>query len=755
MIHSLKRILAIVIFAFGGMGTVLFFLFFWFGRDLPDYQFLRDYQPGVVSRLYTHDYQLFKEYANEKRVFVPIENIPPLLIQAFLSAEDRNFYYHPGVDLLSTLRAILSNTFRGTWKSKALGASTITQQVSKNFLIGNQKSFGRKIREAILSMRLEMALSKDRILELYLNQIYLGLGSYGVAAAAQTYFNKSLGQLTVAECCFLASLPKAPATYHPIKEQKRAKARRDWVVKRLLEDSIIQAKQAEDAKKEPFTLNLEVPSVVADYFSEEVRRELSQRFGKNLVYTEGLNVFTTLDFHLQKAADKSLRKGLIGYDRRHGWRGPLFKITAPEDDQIALIGALKKMPPVPGMGDSLQAVVLSISSNKEAKIGFKNGEVAPLFLGGVQWAQVWDSDVALGPPVKKVSDVLSPGDVILVNNTAPPDKDPVYELHQIPTVSGAIVVMDPDTGNVLAMSGGYSYELSQFNCASQAWRQPGSAFKPFVYLAALEKGYTPETLINDAPISVSLGAGLGTYQPKNITHRAYGPSPIRIGIERSYNLMTVRLAHQIGMQPVRDIASRFGIAEDMPLHLSNSLGAKETTVLRLTTAYAMIVNGGKKIQPEFIRYVQGRNGKILYRCPPKYGGFLGTADGNLLKNWHEVEKDFLPDLIDEREYAIDPKLAQSMVTMLEGVIKNGTGKKLYPLMGELNLTLGGKTGSTNDYKDAWFIGFIRLPNGKVTVVGVFVGFPSPRSLGSCAGADETGTRVALPIFGDFVREGFG
>lgn len=741
-------------FAITGIGAALFFIFFYFGRGLPDYQFLRDYQPSVATRFYTDDYQLFKEYAREKRIFVPIENMPPLLIQAFLSAEDKNFFYHPGVDFISVFRAVLTNTFKGSWNGKALGASTITQQVAKNFLVGNEKSFGRKLREAIMSMRLEMALPKERILELYLNQIYLGMGSYGVAAAAQTYFNKSLDQLSIAECAFLASLPKAPTTYHPIREQKRAKARRDWVVGRLAEDNIISAQETQEAQKDPFKITLDSSYVInADYFGEEVRRDLMQRFGENALYAGGLSVFTTLDPTLQKIADKSLRKGLERYDRRHGWRGPIAKLNLTTD-QTAWVKDLNKIPAVPGMGNSKLAVVLSIPSDKEAKIGFGNGAVASILLSGVEWARSSKPDGTQGPEIKKISQVVVPGDVVLVNNIASSGQPPIYELNQIPAVSGGLVVMDADTGNVLAMSGGYSYEISQFNCATQAWRQPGSAFKPFVYLAALEKGYTPETLINDAPITLSLGPGLGVYAPRNITHRAYGPSPMRIGIEKSYNLMTVRLALQIGMQPVKSIAARFGIAEDMPLHLSNSLGAKETTVLRLTAAYAMIVNGGKKIQPNLIKQVQDRNGQVVYQIQTFYGGLSTPPGSELLNNWHDIEKEPLPQLTDEREQIIDPRFAVAMTTMLEAVVEKGTGKTLQPLMAQYNVKLGGKTGSTNECKDAWFVGFIRQPSGKTLIVGVFVGFPIPQTLGLFQGADETGTRVALPIFGDFVKESF-
>jgi penicillin-binding protein 1A len=754
MFRPLFRVFTLLIFALSSVGAVLFFLFFYFGRGLPDYQFLRDYQPAVVSRVYTGDYQLLKELSREKRIFVSIENIPPLLVQAFLSAEDKNFYYHAGIDVLSVGRAFMTNTFKGSWGGKAIGASTITQQVAKNFLVGNERSFDRKIREAIMSMRLESALTKERILELYLNQIYLGMGSYGVLAAAQTYFNKTLDQLTISECAFLASLPKAPATYHPIKEQKRAKSRRDWVIGRLVDDKIISVEQGEEAQKEDLKVVLSNQTLVpADFFVEEVRREVIQRYGEDVVYTSGFSIFTTLDTSLQAAADTSLRRGLVDYDRRHGWRGPVTRVAVTDADKIGM-GAqwaieLGKISTIAGMGEARFAVVLSINSNVEAKIGLNDGTVGSLKIDGVRWARAWKSDTVQGPEIQKVSDVLAVGDIILVINKAESAQNPIYELHQIPDVSGGVVVMDADTGYVLAMSGGYSFEISQFNCATQAWRQPGSAFKPFVYLAALEKGYTPETLVDDAPIEISLGPGLGVYAPKNITHRSYGPSPLRIGIEKSYNLMTVHLAHQIGMKAVQDIAKRFGVVEDMPLQLAASLGARETTVLRLTTAYAMIINGGKNIQPMLIKQIHDRLGQIVYLVNPPYDGIFTSS---AFSNWQEVEKTPLPDFVDQREQVIKPEIAKAMVKMLEAVVQRGTGKRLQPLMAEYNVILGGKTGSTNECKDSWFVGFIRKSDGKTIVIGVFMGFPNPRSLGSVKDLEETGSRGALPIFEAFVKE---
>jgi penicillin-binding protein 1A len=716
MFVPIVRIFTALIFVGSSFSACVFFAFFYFARGLPNYEFLQEFYPAVVTRIYTNDAKLLREYAKEKRVFVPIEKIPPLLVQAFLSAEDKNFYYHPGVNIFSVGRAFLANTFKGNWGGRSLGASTITQQVAKNFLVGNDRSFGRKIREVIMSVRLETSLTKERILELYLNQIYLGSSSYGVAAAAQTYFGKSLEELTIAECAFLASLPKAPATYHPVKDYTRAKNRRDWVIQRLMEDKVITSQQAQWAQKDPLRITKPTQTTLgADYFAEEVRRTLIQMYGENVVYTGGLVVSTTLDPTLQHVAENTLRKGLIDYDRRHGWRGPITTVTGHDDGakQVAFRGVTTPA----GAGHAQLALVTQITP-QQANILFKNGTTGVLTLDSIKWARAWKSDEEVGPEITKVTQVLKVDDVILVKVTSSDQAQ--YELFQIPQVSGGMVVMDIHTGHVLALSGGYSFDLSHFNCATQAMRQPGSAFKPFVYLAALEKGYTTHSIIDDSPIEISLGQGLGTYAPKNFTGRSHGPSPLYQGIEYSRNLMTVRLAHQMGMTAIQQIAERFGIINQMPLQLAMCLGAGETTVLKLATAYGSIVNGGYKITPILIQNITDRQGKIL--TPPQQG---------------------------LKESLIRKELATTMEGMLEGVVLRGTGRRLQPLLTQFPIKIGGKTGTTNDSKDAWFMGYIKpKEKGQELVVGIFVGFSTPKTLG----AKETGAKVALPVFDYFVRD---
>jgi penicillin-binding protein 1A len=707
------RIFTALLFVASSFGAVVFFSFFYFARGLPNYEFLKEFYPAVVTRVYSADAQILREYAKEKRLFVPIEKIPPLLIQAFLSAEDKNFYYHPGVNIFSVGRAFLANTFKGKWGGRSLGASTITQQVSKNFLVGNDRSFGRKIREVIMSVRLETCLSKERILELYLNQIYLGSSSYGVAAAAQTYFGKSLEELTISESAFLASLPKAPANYHPVKDYTRAKNRRDWVIQRLLEDTVITQQQAQWAQREPLRVMNQVPTTVgADYFAEEVRRTLIQMYGENVVYTGGLVVSTTLEPLIQEVAENSLRKGLVDYDRRHGWRGPVATVMG---DSSAQYDAFRRMPAPAGAGNAQLALVTQVNA-QTAHLTFKTGATETLSLEGVKWARAWKSDEDVGPEIHHVNEVLKVGDVILVQKSM----SGALELFQIPKVSGGIVIMNSNTGHILALSGGYSFDISHFNCATQAMRQPGSAFKPFVYLAALERGYTPNSIIDDSPFEISLGHGLGVYAPKNFNGRFNGPSPLYQGIEYSRNLMTVRLAHQIGMLPVQQMAERFGIVHKMPLQLAMCLGAGETTVLKLATAYSSIVNGGYKVSPTVLQNITDREGKVL------------TTPSNL-----------------QKESLISKELAATMESMLEGVILRGTGRRLQPLLTQFPIKIGGKTGTTNDSKDAWFMGFIKPKDkGQELVVGIFVGFSTPKTLGT----KETGAKAALPIFEYFVRD---
>jgi penicillin-binding protein 1A len=672
------------------------------------------------------------EYAVEKRVFVPIKAIPKLVTRAFLSAEDSNFYSHPGVDLPSVARAMLTNV-RNLGKNRRLvGASTITQQVAKNFLLSNEVSWERKIKEAILAFRMERAFNKDRILELYLNEIYLGFGSYGVAAAALNYFNKPLDELTVAEAAYLAALPKAPNNYHPLKYPAAAKERRDWVIGRMLMAGLITADEAEMARAAKLEVRLmaETEFIRAEYFAEEVRRELAERYGERQLYKGGLLVRTTLDPRLQDIADTVLRQGLETYDRRHGWRGPLASMEMGADWRARLA----EVEPPLGLGGWRLAVVLGVD-RAGADIGFRDASHGRIPLAEMKWAQPWMEGQELGPPVLGAADVLALNAVIAVEPVAVNAKNEIYPentfgLRQIPEIEGALVALDPHTGRVLAMTGGYEYAKSQFNRVTQAMRQPGSAFKPFVYLAALDSGFSPSTLILDAPFVIDQGPGLPKWRPSNYTKRFYGPSTMRLGIEKSRNLMTVRLAQTIGMDKVAEFAKRFGIVATLPPKLVSSLGSAETTLLKLTTAYAMLVNGGKRITPTLIDRIQDRHGRTVFRHDNR-----GCAACRATF-WTRQPVPVIPE---HRQALTNPLSAYQVVSMLHGVVQRGTGKRVKAV----GKPLAGKTGTTNDSIDTWFFGF--SPD---LAVGVFAGFDEPRTLGR----KEQGATVAAPIFRDFMAK---
>ncbi|WP_420404066.1 penicillin-binding protein 1A [Nisaea sp.] len=704
-----------------------------FGRGLPDYKQLADYEPPVMTRVHAGDGRLLSEYARQRRVFVPIEAMPRRVIKAFLSAEDKNFYSHPGIDFIGLAKAMVDNVKNYAQNRRPRGASTITQQVAKNFLLTNEVSIERKAKEAILALRIERAISKDRILELYLNEIYLGLRSYGVAAAALNYFDKSLDELTVAESAYLAALPKAPNNYHPVRQHDAALARRNWVIRQMVENGFISPEDAEQAKAEPLTLRERSVTEVAeaDYFAEEVRRWLVDRFGEDGLYEGGLSVRTTLDPKLQRIADEALQWGLTHYDRRHGWRGALgrIEIVAGWGDALAAFEVPETAPA--GWRKALALIV----ENNRVQIGFPDGTFGEIPLAEITWAREWREGQRLGPSVKRASDVLAPGDVIFVEPVARDDEDKPYPdgtftLRQIPNVDGGIVAMDPHTGRVLALSGGWNFRDSQFNRATQANRQPGSAFKPFVYLAALDNGFTPATRILDAPFVIDQGPGLGKWKPANYTKKFYGPSPMRLGIEKSRNLMTVRLAQTIGMDLVTDYARRFGIDDDMPKHLSMALGAGETTLLKMTTAYSMLVNGGKRVVPSLIDRVQDRNGRTIYHHDTR------ECAGCIASRWRGEPA---PQIPDTREQVADPASAYQMVSMLEGVVQRGTGRRI----STIGKPLAGKTGTTNDNVDTWFVGF--TPD---LAVGAFVGFDQPKTLGP----RDTGSNVAAPIFKKFMEK---
>lgn len=708
--------------------AVVFYIFYHYSSDLPDYSQLSNYAPATVTRLYANDGNLLAEYAKEKRIFVPISAIPKKVTNAFIAAEDKNFYTNPGIDILSIFRAAVKNFIHvGQGKSLA-GGSTITQQVVKNFLVGNERTLSRKIKEAILSFRITDTYSKDKIMELYLNEIYLGNRSYGVAAAALNYFNKSLSELTIEEAATLAALPKAPSSLDPIHHPVKAKDRRDWVIKRMQEDGYINEVEAMLAISKPITIATRDPEEMvkeADYFAEAVRKQLETKYGEKAVFEDGLTIRTTIDPALQKYASIALHKGLIEYDRRHGWRGALGKIAVGEKWKENL----KAFKEPPALGDWKLAVVLSLN-DKAAHIGFVNGSEGSIPLEEIKWAHKYINANSMGPAIKKPSDVLTVGDVVATAEAT--DKTKGYSLQQIPAVNGAILAIDPRSGAVLAMVGGYHYtESSQFNRALLAKRQPGSSFKPFVYLKALENGFKPNTIIVDEEIKLDQGAGLPEWNPKNYSGEYYGPSTLRTGVEKSRNAMTVRLSSLLGIDKIIEIAERFGINDKPARNFSICLGSAETTLLRITNAYAMLANGGKQITPTLIERIQDRNGKNIYKHDVR------PCEGCAVEDFKETQFPEPPTLTDVRPQVADPISTYQIVSILEGVIQRGTAARA----SSLGLTLAGKTGTTNDSNDTWFVGF-----SSNLVVGVFVGFDNPATLGK----HETGATAALPIWMDFM-----
>lgn len=694
---------------------------------IPDYRQLETYEPPVTTRLFAGDGQVMMEYAAEKRLFVPIEKIPDKVKHAFIAAEDKHFYTHSGIDYIGIVRAVLGNLKKiGTGRRPA-GASTITQQVAKNFLLSSELSYTRKIKEAILARRIDKAFSKDHILELYLNEIYLGNRAYGVAAAAMNYFGKSLDDLTLDEIAYLAALPKGPNNYNPKTHYDAAVARRNWVISRMVEDGYADEKEAEEAKKRPLKVVERKSGFLKDteYYSEEVRRTISRNFGDEALYQGGLIVRTTIDPRLQEIATKALRKGLLEYDRRHGWRGATTSIKIDENYKKSLADAKLTS----GAEESWKkAVVLKVTKDK-AEIETADGANGEIPLPLLTWARHAEKGQNMGPVPTSVEQVLRKGDVIYVEKTAEKNKEN-YNLRQIPEIEGGMAVMDPHTGKVLALVGGFSFAKSQFNRATQAYRQTGSTFKPFVYLTALELGYSPTDLILDAPFVLDQGEGLPKWKPVNFSKKFYGLMTLRRGVELSKNLMTVRLAQDIGMDKIVDMSKRMGVNDHLAPYLSSSLGAADTRVINMVAAYAVIVNGGKKVPPYMIERIQDRKGRTIYRheqtpCP----------DCKATK-W---ENQPVPDFHVVREQVVDPLSAYQMTSILEGVATRGTGARL----NGLHRHIAGKTGTTNETKDAWFVGF--TPD---LVAGVYVGYDEPISLGR----SETGAHSALPIFYDFMAE---
>ena len=711
MTNLFKNIFVILLTLFLlSLATILIVLWT-FSNSIPDYRFLKNYKPPVSSKMYSGNGELVADFSKEKRIFVPYEAIPKNVINSFLSAEDKNFFSHPGVDAKGVMRAIVNNIQNIMTSKRLEGASTITQQVAKNFLLTNEVSLNRKIKEAILAFRIERALSKERILELYLNQIYLGSGAYGVAAASLEFFDKSIKELNYNEAALLAALPKAPSKYNPYRNKELAKFRRDLVLKNLYENNFIDQNKYLELKNKTIQLK-KVKKVFLEnsqYYIEDVRKNIIEKLTYNKVYNQGYNINTPINLKLQKIATQSLRNGLVSYDRRKGWRGPIknikyskdwykniekkFKLEKSIDWQIVIVKKINQF-----------NSIIETENNLQGVINYKD----------ISWTK------------KEFKDLFKVGDVIYVKKI---DSDS-YSLQQLPKINGGMVVMDPFTGRVLALSGGFSFKNSEFNRASQALRQPGSAFKPFVYALALENEYTPSSLILDAPLVLDQGVDLKKWKPENYGKKFYGLSTLRIGLEKSRNLMTVRIAQNLGVNKIANFTKRMNIYKQPEELLSISLGSAETTLLNLTSAYCSFVNGGKLIKPVLIDRIQDGEGNTII-----------NNENRKCTNCDKISftgKEF-PKIEDNYEKVLSPQTAYQLTSILQGVVERGTGKKLK----KLGLNLAGKTGTTNDNTDAWFIGFTSN-----LVIGVYVGMDNPKPLGKF----ETGSKAALPIFEEFVKK---
>ena len=712
-------------------------------KDLPDYEVLARYEPPVTTRVHAVDGQLMGEFAREKRLYLPIQAIPDRVKAAFLSAEDKNFYTHPGIDVMSLVRAVVTNVQNLGSGRRPVGASTITQQVAKNFLLDSSVTYDRKVREMILSFRIEQAYSKDRILELYLNEIFFGLNAYGIAGAALTYFDKSVNELTVAEVAYLAALPKGPSNYHPFRQTDRALERRNWVIDQMVANGYVDAEEASRSKALPLGVKIRRTGdyvFAGEYFTEEVRRAIIARYGEDALYEGGLSVRTTLDPQMQVLARKALHNGLIKYDTLRGYRGPITAIDVSGDWGVPL-GEVARLTDVP---EWRVAVVLS-SGNDGVEVGLQPSRQASGELAGeretafvakknMNWALRYEAE---GRRLKADSpaEVLKPGDVVYVEKVGSGSEgangeklDDGWILRQVPQVAGGMVAMDPHTGRVLAMVGGFSFSQSEFNRATQAYRQPGSSFKPIVYAAALDNGYTPASVVLDAPITIRIGNQV--WQPKNYGGGSAGPSTLRAGIERSRNLMTVRLANDMGMSLVAEYAERFGVYDKMLPVLAMSLGSGETTVMRMVSAYSVMANGGKQIKPSLIDRIQDRYGKTVFKHDER------GCEGCNSASWNGQSE---PQLIDNAEQVLDPMTAYQITSMMEGVVQRGTAVTL----AELGRPIAGKTGTTNDEKDAWFVGY--TPD---LVVGLYLGYDNPRPMGK----GSTGGGLAAPIFKEFMAD---
>jgi penicillin-binding protein 1A len=723
---------------FVGLAGAALFVVWDVSKDLPDYKQLAAYEPPVMTRMHAADGSLLAEFAEQRRLFVPISAVPKKLVQAYLAAEDKTFYEHAGLDWRGISAAALRYAqikLLGQ-QGQIVGASTITQQVAKNFLLSNEQTLTRKLREALIVQRIEASFSKDQILELYLNEIFLGLNSYGIAAAALQYFGKSLDELTIEEMAYLAALPKGPNNYHPFRHTQRAIERRNWVLGQMAENGYITEQEMKEAQKKPLNVTprpFGAQLFAAEGFAEEVRRDLVQMYGKETLGKGGFSVRTTLDPKLQIFARQALARGLIEFDRKRGYRGAVKQVVLEGGDWAKKLDGMRTPDDVKPWR---LALVLSVTDDS-AEIGLQparlaNGtlgderETARIPLEYLSWAQKYVDGTKLGKPVTKAGQVLEPGDIVYVAPSADPEK---WHLVQLPDVEGGLVAMDPHSGRVLAMVGGFTYSASQFNRATQAMRQPGSSFKPIVYAAALDNGFTPSSVVIDAPVEFKLSNGK-VWRPKNYTEKFYGPSTLRRGIEQSRNAMTVRLASELGMTKIADLSQRLGIYDRMPRHLANSLGSSETTLLKMTTAYSIIANGGKKIEATLIDRIQDRRGKTIWRHDKRdcTNCSASSFDGTMVE----------PEFADVRDQVMSPYTAYQITSMLEGVVQRGTGKKMLAL----GKPVAGKTGTTNDERDAWFIGY--TPD---LAVGVYIGYDSPKPMGK----KRTGGELAAPVVADFMK----
>ena len=681
-----------------------------YSNKLPDYKYLKNYKPPVSSKLYSGNGVLVSDFSSEKRIFVPYSAISQTVINAFLSAEDKNFFDHPGVDAKGVVRAIKNNVFNIIYSKRLEGASTITQQVAKNFLLTNEVSIDRKIKEAILAFRIERVLSKKRILELYLNQIYLGEGSYGIASASLRYFNKPISELNYGEAALLAALPKAPSKYNPYKNKELAKFRRNLVLNNLLDNGFIDQKQHSKLINSKIKLQKRKRIYLEDsrYYVEDVRKDVIDKYGYDKVYKQGFNIKTPLDLELQKIATQSLRNGLQEFDKRKGWRGPLSNIKKYKNWKKDL----KDLNLEKSLGWEL-AVVTRIDKF-ETVIKTQNDDNGTINFNDIDWTR------------KEFKKLFKIGDIIYVKKLS----DGNYSLKQLPRANGGIVVMDPYSGRVLALSGGFSFKQSEFNRASQAKRQPGSAFKPFIYALALENNFLPTTLVLDAPIVLDQGNDLKMWKPENYGKKFYGPSTLRTGIEKSRNLMTVRIAQELGIDKIINFSKKLNIYENPDELMSVSLGSAETTLLKITSAYCSFLNGGKLVNPILIDRIQDSEGKTIFNNEKR---FCENCD---LISYEGTSK---PIIKNKYQQIFSPQTAYQITSMLKGVIERGTGKGLK----ELKLELAGKTGTTNKNTDTWFIGFTSN-----LVVGVYIGYDNPRSLGKF----ETGSKTAMPVFKEFIKK---